>query len=467
MTHKYAILSDLHLVQKNIPNYNNLLDFKALLMNLKQNRITCIFIAGDFFDEKKSSRSYLRHSDGETIMYEVRKTIREVGIPIYCLKGNHDAESVLLTTEQAFSSKLFHYPRNTWVELPDIDVYFLNSNADEFYDREEYNSYLLEEFKKIAKSTLKMNKTKPKILLMHENIASRPISISKDTLSILIDKFSLIFNGHEHVYQEKAKGIKNLINIPPALPSLLQIGKFWIKKFEHKDEGELKVTEREKISPFGYIELIKEDSQFLYDFKPFQPSIIPVNYFLKVQDLNKDEIMTLIKNDISNIQSQLEEKNIILPEISGEISFHKRNISDHFLIFQREFNNNYQNCYLDDLRTQNLKVISKIILIEPLIEIQLSVEDVGKKITQSLSNWVENVKEKNKNFSLSLDTCKTIFKQVFSQIENLIDDRGKKAEYLTQLLNKIRSLLPNHGYSEEISEHQIREIYYDVLGANN
>ncbi|NHI92047.1 MAG: hypothetical protein EAX96_06050 [Candidatus Lokiarchaeota archaeon] len=328
MNNRYAILSDLHLVQKNIPNYDNLSDFKALLMNLKEKEFRGILIAGDFFDEKISTRLYLRHSDGESIMFEVRKIIKEIGIPIYCLKGNHDAESVLFTTEQALSSNLFHYPQNNWVELPDIDIYFLNSNADEFYDREDYNSFLIEEFKKIANSILKMSQTKPKILLMHENIGPRPICISKDTISILADKFALIFNGHEHVFQEKVLGIPNLINLPPSLPSLLHIGKFWIKKFEREEDIDLKTIERRKGSPFGYIELISQDNQLTFDFIPFEPAIIPINYSLTINDRNIDDILEIVKKDITSIQTQIGDiQSIILPEIIGMISFHKRNIS--------------------------------------------------------------------------------------------------------------------------------------------
>ncbi|NHI92060.1 MAG: hypothetical protein EAX96_06115 [Candidatus Lokiarchaeota archaeon] len=142
-----------------------------------------------------------------------------------------------------------------------------------------------------------------------------------------------------------------------------------------------------------------------------------------------------------------------------------KTILEYFKSFQRDFNNNNLNCYLDEIRIQNLKSISKIIPVEPLEDIQLSVEDIGRKINQNLQDWVKNVKDHNNNFSLSLDTCKTIFNQIFNQIEDLVDDRGKKAEYLTKFLDKIRGLIPDHEYSEETTDFQIQQIYYDVLGA--
>ncbi|MFX1294266.1 MAG: metallophosphoesterase family protein [Promethearchaeota archaeon] len=465
MTNKFGVISDLHLVRQNIPNYDNVGDFRNLLNQIKDEDCEYIIIAGDFFDEKLSHRRILPHPVGESKMLEVRDIIREINIPIYCLRGNHDAESVLLTTQQALTPKLFQYPSNSWIEFPQIDFYFLDSNADEKLDRDEYNSLLLEKFKQIVSSAMKREVVKSKVLVMHENIGPRPISLTRETLSILSDKFSLTLNGHEHVYKTKPFEVKSLINLPPALPSLLQIGKFWMEKYERANQDELQRTEREGKSPFGFVTLQKSNNKVQSNFVPFEPSIIPVYYTIAIENLDLSEILNLVEPDIETIKNNFEEtQSIILPEITGHISFNRRNISDSFEKFQRSFNNNNPLCFLDNLRMQNLRVESKIVPIQPLEDPELTVEGIGKRISQNLDRWIINVQENNNHFTLSSATCKHIFNQIYGEIEELVRERGKKGQYLTNLTNAIRTLITEHEYSNEVSEVHIKSLYEKVLG---
>jgi len=464
---KYAVISDLHLVQQNIPNYDNLIDFRNLLEQIKKEGCRAIFIAGDFFDEKISARKNLLHPEGESKMLRVRKIIREFEIPIFCLKGNHDTKSVLLTTEQALSVDRFQYISNSWKEFEQLDAFFLDSQVDEYSNRDKYNEVLAETFKNIISIGMK-KKSKNRILLMHENIATRQLSLSKEVLTLLSDKFDLVLNGHEHIFVKKPLGVKSLINLPPALPSLLQIGKFWIAKFERKssEQTEPVRTTREGGSPFGFLTLQATDSNVEYEFRPFIPSITPIFYSFTIEKLDFMKIMEIFREDINQIKNLYKgSQSIILPEMQGEITFHKDNISTDFESFQREFNDNNTECYLDELRTAKILSESDITLVEPLPKSDLSVKGIGMIIKRDLEKWIMKVQEKNENFTLSSEDCKRIFNEVYPQIENLVKERGKKADYLTNFINTIRELLPFHEYSDKKSELQIKELYYDIFGA--
>lgn len=87
---KLAIISDAHLFQSFIKNYDSVHDFNRVLQKIKKSDPQALLIAGDMFDYKKTTSSYLRHYEGEGMMLKVRDVLSELGIPIYAIRGNHE-----------------------------------------------------------------------------------------------------------------------------------------------------------------------------------------------------------------------------------------------------------------------------------------------------------------------------------------------------------------------------------------
>lgn len=65
---KLAIISDGHLFQSFMQNYDPLLDLKTILQKIKDNAADALLVAGDMFDFKKTQTAYLRHYEGEGLM---------------------------------------------------------------------------------------------------------------------------------------------------------------------------------------------------------------------------------------------------------------------------------------------------------------------------------------------------------------------------------------------------------------
>jgi hypothetical protein len=80
---KFAIISDVHLFQSFMKNYDPLKDFERVLFEIKQKSPNALLIAGDTFVYKKTLTTYLRHYEGEGLMIRIRSIFKKMKIPIY------------------------------------------------------------------------------------------------------------------------------------------------------------------------------------------------------------------------------------------------------------------------------------------------------------------------------------------------------------------------------------------------
>jgi len=265
-----AVISDAHLLMQAewledesqiTAEGDEVLDnFKQAINELKKKRLDAVFLAGDIFDYRTKSRIRVAHREGEKYMIKIRAVLEQladdVGCKIYALKGNHDSEPVLRSTEKALKGK-FVYSGNRTVKIGDLNAFFMNSH----YVPGLYNIPL----KGIPKSG--------DLLIMHESVPLWGVPApTKENFIALCSRFKLAFNGHMHSFQPKAMDIPNLYMIPAFIPSR-EIKDNWMLKYKYPNNLEPEVRE----TPFGFILLKDEEVKF----QSYNPSQIVVRVEIK------------------------------------------------------------------------------------------------------------------------------------------------------------------------------------------
>jgi len=267
---KLAILGDIHLLlqaewlddeRRIVAEGKEVLDnFEQAISVLKKEKPDAVLLAGDIFDYRTMSRRRVAHREGEKYMIRIRTVLEQLAddlsCKIYALKGNHDSEAVLRSTEKSLKGK-FVYAGNKTVNIADLNVFFMNSH---------YVPGLYE-------VPLTGVPEECDLLIMHE---SAPLwgapAPSKENLMAVCSRFKLAFNGHMHSFQPKAVGIPNLYVIPAFIPSR-EIKNNWMLKYIYPDKLEPEVRK----TPFGFILLEDEEVKF----QPFSPSQIIVRAEVK------------------------------------------------------------------------------------------------------------------------------------------------------------------------------------------
>jgi len=257
-----AILSDAHLLMQAewledesqmVAEGKEVLDnFEQAVNELKKEKPDAVLFAGDIFDYRTKTRRRVAHREGEKYMIRVRTVLEQLadnlGCEIYALKGNHDSEAVLRSTEKALKGK-FVYSGNRPVKIMDLNVFFMDSH----YVPGSYDIPL---------------ESVPKggnLLIMHESAPLWGVPApSHENFRALCNRFKLVFNGHMHSFQPKALGIPNLYMIPAFIPSR-EIKNNWMLKYKYPNDLEPEVRE----TPFGFI-LLKDGEVKFQTYKPSQ-----------------------------------------------------------------------------------------------------------------------------------------------------------------------------------------------------
>ena len=118
-----AIVSDAHLLMqaewledesKITAEGNEVLEnFERAIDELKKEKPEAVFLAGDIFDYRTKSQRRVAHREGEKYMIRIRAVLDrladELNCKIYALKGNHDSEPVLRSTEKALKGKFVYH----------------------------------------------------------------------------------------------------------------------------------------------------------------------------------------------------------------------------------------------------------------------------------------------------------------------------------------------------------------------
>jgi len=269
---RLAVLSDAHLLmqadwiesEEQLTREGNevLENFEKVLIQVEGDKPDALVLVGDIFDYRTKSGQRVAHREGEKYMGKVRTTFDQItdnlDCKAYALKGNHDSEAVLRSTQKALKGK-FIYVKNASVDICGANTFFLDSNYKQgFYD------ICLDNLPEKAEKAF-----------IHESVPVWTVQgLSQQTIQHLAARFKLVLNGHMHSFVENACNIPNLCLTPALIPSR-EIKSNWMIGYERPGPHEPKA----RSTPFGY--LIVDDDKI--NFKPYEPSQIIVNVTLKAE----------------------------------------------------------------------------------------------------------------------------------------------------------------------------------------
>jgi len=262
---RLAVLSDAHLLmqadwvesEEQLTREGNevLQNFQQSILLVEKDKPDAIILAGDMFDYRTKSGQRVAHREGEKYMAKIRTAFDQITDNLRCkaysLKGNHDSEAVLKSTEKALKDK-FVFVKNTQIDICGVNTFFLNSNYQQgFYE-----------------ISLDNIPTGADQAIIHESVPVWTVQgLSQETIKNLGSRFKLMINGHMHAFVEKACNLPNFYLAPALIPSR-EIKGNWMVSYE--DPRLLEPNTRS--TPFGYL-LIEDGS---INFRSYEPSQIVV-----------------------------------------------------------------------------------------------------------------------------------------------------------------------------------------------
>jgi len=421
---KFAILGDAHLFQSFVRNYDSLSDFTRILQEIKENTPGCLLMAGDMFDYKKTATIYLRHYEGEGLMIRVRNILKDFEIPVYAIRGNHEKEEVLRGLDQTV--KNFYYVKNDWKKFKDTLVYFMDTHYEgEFYEPEAVSQII----KQITLSTKKADETT--VLLSHETFEPFKNSLPKTAIRKVSKNFDWIINGHMHLWNPSAYGLKNVVTLPAALPSRLRFGSYWMEQYIWK-QGSDRLELKKRESPFGYVILDTEKEKL--EFHPFTPSKKIVEISVDVTNLSLKDVLNRFKEVFERIRERDDKDSlIILPEIHGYANF--------VTTFVNEVFKDYSELNIEELRNNTIPRIitaSGKVVSPPLLTIEQVFEELKKEIPE-IAEKIEEEKQIKINSTILNKILDDIYKneilerpssRVTTRLEILLEEIISKIEDL-------------------------------------
>lgn len=413
---KFAIISDAHLFQSFMKNYDSILDFKMVLQKIKQeNTPDVVLMAGDMFDFKKTSTTYLRHYEGEGLMMKVRNILKSFNTPVYALRGNHEKEEVLKGLDQTVEN--FHYIKNDWVKFGEVSVYFMDSH----FEGELYEPEIISQIIKQTLATIDIQGIK--ILLSHETFTPFPNSLPKEVIEDIRKTFDWIINGHMHQWNSSTYGLPNVITLPATLPSRVILEKYWVERYVWPCVNDKPKLEK-RDSPFGYV-IFDTDEQKI-EFIPFTPSRKIMEISIETTNLTLKEVMERFRGVLEEIKGREDRDSlIILPEIYGDASFVTTFLSDVF--------KEYTELSIEELRINTkprIVTVSGKLIPPPLLTLEQLFEDIEnelpeirKKLTEELEIEIDtNVLKKILNNIREYGLLERIHPRTTTRLENLLSE---------------------------------------------
>jgi len=382
---RFAIISDAHLFQSFMKNYDPLYDFRNTLQEIKKGKPDALLIAGDMFDCKKTPSTYLRHYEGEGLMMEVRNVLTEFSIPTYAIRGNHEKEEVMKGLDQTVEN--FHYIKNDWVKLGGISIFFMDTH----YEGELYEPNAISQ---IIRQLISSEKFKEKlILLSHETFEPFPNALPREVIEEARKFFDWVINGHMHVWNSSAYNIENVITLPSLLPSRLRVGKYWIEQCTF-GIGDKNPKFEKKESPFGYAILDTENGAV--EFRQIMPSRKIVEISIDVTELSLKDVFNRFR-DILNELNRRKEKDsyVILSEIHGLANFVASFVGEVF--------KEYPDLNVEELRNNtepSITTASGKMISAPRLDPEQLFEEVEKELRILRDELSENVRMELKTETL-------------------------------------------------------------------
>ena len=428
---RLAVIGDGHLFQTFAEKYDSLADFEKILSQIAEDNPDALLVAGDFFDSKKTLRTYVRHYEGEGYMIKIRKLLQDFDKPIFAIRGNHEREEILIGLDQTVEN--FRYLGDHWKEIDDCAFFFMNTR----YETGWYSTDALDSLIERLSSESKKHANKKTLLICHETLAQVEDAVPKEIVESLKKSFQWILNGHMHYFDKKMYGLKNVISLPSLLPSRLAIGKYWIEQYDWPSKNE-EATFTKRDSPFGYVTLdTRNDKLQLHRFNPSK-KIVEIR--LDVTDLDLQTTRERLRSMLNIIDSRSDKEDlIILPEVYGQITF-----STYFL---RDVPREYPALWIDEIRSGKTQpktitvagrtVAPPILTVEGLME---EIENLAPTISTRISaKAITEIDEK---------TIKALIQRLL-QPEFVQSPPSKLRSRLSTLFDEtLRVLVDNVGVNE-------------------
>lgn len=424
---RIAFISDAHLFQNFLENYDPLQDFERVLADVKQKQPDLVLVAGDMFDYKKTTTTYLRHYEGEGLMIRIRRILKKTKLPMYAIRGNHEKEEVLIGLKQTVDN--FHYVKNDWVDFDDVSIYFMETHFEGEVYEPSISSQILQQ---VISSVSRMKDGKRKIILTHETFAPFDNSLPEEIIKKISEVFDWVVNGHMHMWNPTAYGLDNVITLPALLPSRVVLGKYWMERYEWGSEGNSPRALTQP-SPFGYVILDVERRELM--FYPFNPSKKIVEISIDVTNLSIKEVIDRFKKVLDEIIRRNDKDSlIILPEIHGYASFVSSFIGEVF--------KDYSKLNIEELRINTIPRIitpSGKIVSPPTLNVEELFASVKEEILQKLDELSEKT-----GFEITPETIKKIIDGL-GETRLLENPPSKTTTRLENLLSEIISKFPKIG----------------------
>ncbi len=335
---KICIIADTHLFSSEIGgnwSEDSFIIFKEkILPKVKDKKPDAVIFLGDILDPH-SGRSDPRWSKGDEASGKFVEALKKTGIKnSYALRGNHDYFEPLKNISEMEGPVFIE---DNWRKLGNAAFYFFSSKYPNLQKA-------VDDLKLIPDAD-----AKNKILLMHENLSIRGAdNIPKEVMKEVSKRFEMIFNGHQHVYQQLYDNVWCLSSALPWRPG------YGNSDIEINWKGEeLKIKEnRDK---FGF---------YIIDVEEKHLEFIPVDIGLRIITARlhfSDDDATEVREKLIELSKLLPtkfepEKSILRVYLEGTLKEGYERIDVGFSdIESRYYSNFYEGGSRNILRVENLK----------------------------------------------------------------------------------------------------------------
>ena len=335
---RICIIADLHLFSSEIggnwPEDSFTIFKDKILPKVKDEKPDAIIFLGDILDPH-SGRSDPRWPKGDEASGKFVEALKEADIKnSFALRGNHDYFECLKNISEMGGPKFID---NDWLKLGDSAFYFFSSRYPNL-------PKAIDDLKSIADID-----AKNKILLMHENVSINGAeNIPRDVMKEVSKRFDMIFNGHQHAYDQPYNNVWCLSSTLPWRPGY---GNSDIEIIWENDEPKIK----ENKNKFGfYIVIIGEK----------RVEFIPVDIGLKIiiarmffLDADVNEVRKRLIKLSKILSTKFEpEKSIVRVYLEGALKEGNERIDVGFSdIESRYYSDFYEDRSRNVLRVESLK----------------------------------------------------------------------------------------------------------------
>ena len=335
---KICIIADTHLFSTEIggnwPEDSFLIFKEKILPKVKEEKPDTVIFLGDILDPH-SGRSTPRWPKGDEVSGKFVDALKRANIKnSYALKGNHDYSEPLRNISEMGGPKFID---DNWLKLGDAAFYFFSSRYPNL-QKAIYDVKLIPD-----------TNAKNKILFLHENVSIKGAdNIPKDVMEDVSKRFDMIFNGHQHVYDQPYNNVWCLSSTLPWRPGY---GNSDIEIIWEGEEPEIKDNENR----FGF---------YLVDVDRKHLKFIPVDIGLKIIIARlrfSNATATEVRDRLIKLSKLLTEKFdikkcILRVYLEGTLKEGNERIDVGFSdIENRYYSNTYEGRSRKILRVENLK----------------------------------------------------------------------------------------------------------------